>query len=122
MWTQASSNACSSWSPIPAWARPANASDAVMAYCYGIDGKIWDTLLYDNCKSLLDEPDSEQTAKAALCSAWIAYRDTTCGFYDDKIRGLMSNMMHSACNMRETARRPILLSFFRWDDRLPACG
>jgi len=44
--------------------------------------------------------------------AWIAYRDSTCEFYDDKIQGTMSIMMHAACNTRETARRAMLLDFF----------
>ena len=44
--------------------------------------------------------------------AWISYRDTTCGFYDDKIQGSMSLAMHAACVDRETARRAMLLAFF----------
>ena len=56
--------------------------------------------------TLFEELDDEQTAKArAMQRAWVAYRDTTCGFYDDKIRGSMANMMHAACDTRETARR-----------------
>jgi uncharacterized protein YecT (DUF1311 family) len=43
---------------------------------------------------------------------WIAYRDSTCQFYDDKIRGSMAIMMHAACVTRETARRAMLLGFF----------
>jgi uncharacterized protein YecT (DUF1311 family) len=92
---------------------PGSARDAVMADCYRIEGEIWDALLNENYKSLLDGLDSEQTTKArAMQRAWIAYRDTTCGFYDDKIRGSMSNMMHAACHTRETARRAMLLDFF----------
>jgi uncharacterized protein YecT (DUF1311 family) len=90
-----------------------SASDARMADCYQIEGVIWDDLLNENYKALLAELDDEQTAKArAMQKAWIAYRDTTCGFYDDKIRGSMSIMMHSACHTRETARRALLLKFF----------
>ena len=97
----------------PCMGSPGTAAGAVMADCYRIEGVIWDTLLNENYKSLLDELDSEQTGKAhAMQRAWIAYRDTTCGFYDDKIRGSMSYMMHSACDTRETARRAMLLSFF----------
>jgi uncharacterized protein YecT (DUF1311 family) len=97
----------------PCTGSPGDASDAVIADCYRVEGQIWDTLLNENYKRLLDELDSEQKAKArAMQRAWIAYRDTTCGSYDDKIRGLMSNMMHSACNTREMARSAILLSFF----------
>jgi uncharacterized protein YecT (DUF1311 family) len=44
--------------------------------------------------------------------AWIAYRDTTCGFYGDKIQGTMAGFMEAACITRETARRAMLLAFF----------
>ena len=110
MRTRASSNACSSWSPIHASAHPAAPRMRSWLTVIGSTGRFGAP--YENCKSLLDQLDGEQTAKAhAMQRAWIAYRDTTCGSYDDTIRGLMSNMMHSACNTRETARRAILLSF-----------
>jgi uncharacterized protein YecT (DUF1311 family) len=90
-----------------------SASDGKMADCYTIEGAIWDGLLNDNYKKLLATLDDEQTAKArAMQRAWIAYRDSTCQFYDDKIQGSMSIMMHAACNTRETARRAMLLDFF----------
>jgi uncharacterized protein YecT (DUF1311 family) len=84
-----------------------------MADCFRIEGVIWNDLLNENYKNLLAILDDEQTVKArAMQRAWIAYRDTTCGFYDDKIQGTMSNMMHAACHARETARRAMLLDFF----------
>ena len=89
------------------------APDRVMADCFQIEGVIWDELLNENYKSLLGELDDNQTAKArAMQRAWIAYRDTTCGFYDDKIRGTMAGYMEAACVTRETARRAMLLAFF----------
>jgi uncharacterized protein YecT (DUF1311 family) len=97
----------------PCIGEPGSAPDAVTADCYRIEGEIWDALLNENYKSLLGGLDSEQAAKArAMQRAWVAYRDTTCGFYDDKIRGSMSNVMHAACHTRETARRAMLLDFF----------
>ncbi len=97
----------------PCIGTPGSVPDAVTADCYRIEGEIWDALLNENYKSLLEGLDSEQAAKARMMQrAWVAYRDTTCGFYDDKIRGSMSNMMHAACHTRETARRPMLLDFF----------
>lgn len=97
----------------PCMAPIGGASDAAMADCYEIEGVIWDALLNENYKGLLAVLDDEQAAKArAMQRAWIAYRDSTCGFYDDKIRGSMSIMMHAACNTRETARRALLLKFF----------
>ena len=90
-----------------------SASDGKMADCYTIEGTVWDSLLNENYKNLLATLDDEQAGKArAMQRAWIAYRDSTCQFYDDKIRGTMSIMMHAACNTRETARRAMLLDFF----------
>jgi len=90
-----------------------SASDGKMADCYTIEGTVWDSLLNENYKNLLATLDDEQAGKArAMQRAWIAYRDSTCQFYDDKIRGTMSIMMHAACNTRETARRAMLLAFF----------
>ena len=90
-----------------------SASDAHMADCYQIEGAIWDDLLNENYKGLLAELDDEQTKKARdMQRAWIAYRDTTCGFYYDKIRGTMAGFMGAACVTRETARRAMLLKFF----------
>ncbi len=92
---------------------PGSASDATLADCYQIEGVAWDALLNENYKALLAELDDEQTAKArAMQRAWITYRDTTCEFYYDKIRGTMAGFMGSACETRETARRAMLLGFF----------
>jgi uncharacterized protein YecT (DUF1311 family) len=88
-------------------------SDGQMADCYEIEGNIWNDLLNENYKTLLGELDADQTAKAkAMQRAWIAYRDTTCQFYYDKIQGTMAVMMIAACVTRETARRALLLDFF----------
>ena len=90
-----------------------SASDAKMADCYQIEGAVWDGLLNDNYKTLLAGLDDGQTAKArAMQRAWVAYRETTCGFYYDKIQGTMAGFMGAACEARETARRAMLLAFF----------
>jgi uncharacterized protein YecT (DUF1311 family) len=90
------------------------ASDHATVDCYDLEGLIWDDLLNLNYKRLLEALDDDQKAKArAMQSAWIAYRDTTCQFYYDKIQGTMANMMIAPCIARETARRAILLDFFR---------
>ena len=92
---------------------PQDASEAVAVDCYRMEGVVWDGLLNDNYKSLLDTLDVDQTVKAqAMQRAWIAYRDTTCQFYDDKIQGSMSSRMQASCVTRETARRAMLLNFF----------
>lgn len=88
-------------------------TDVAMADCYGLEDSIWDALLNENYKRLLEALDTEQAAKArAMQRAWAAYRDTTCGFYDDKIQGSMSSYMHASCAARESARRAVLLDFF----------
>jgi uncharacterized protein YecT (DUF1311 family) len=92
---------------------PGSAADRLMADCFQIEGVIWDELLNENYKSLLGELDDNQAAKArTMQRAWIAYRDTTCGFYYDKIQGTMAGFMEAACVTRETARRAMLLAFF----------
>jgi uncharacterized protein YecT (DUF1311 family) len=92
---------------------PGEADKSVVVDCYRVETSIWDGLLNENYKSLLETLDDGQTAKArAMQRAWLAYRDTTCQFYDDKIQGSMSITMHAACVTRETARRAMLLKFF----------
>ena len=83
------------------------------ADCYRLEWVIWDNLLNDNFKTLIGALDSQQNAKLrAMQQAWIAYRDTTCNFYMDKIQGSMAIPMGAACAARETARRALLLRFF----------
>ena len=97
----------------PCMGKPEEAQKTVVVDCYRIEDSIWDGLLNENYKSLLETLDDGQTAKArAMQRAWTAYRDTTCQFYDDKIQGSMSITMHAACVTRESARRAMLLKFF----------
>jgi len=97
----------------PCTKRPEAKSTHGTADCYRVEQAIWDDLLNDNYKKLLKELDEDQTAKAReMQRAWIAYRDTTCKFYYDKIQGSMATSMTAACEARETARRALLLAFF----------
>jgi uncharacterized protein YecT (DUF1311 family) len=92
---------------------PEGSSNVGTADCYRLEASIWDNLLNENFKTLLGDLDEEQTAKLrAMQRAWLAYRDTTCNFYWDKIRGTMAIPMSAACIARETARRAVLLQFF----------
>lgn len=92
---------------------PGTKDDATVADCYNIEAAIWDKLLNENYKTLLGQLDDQQTKRArAMQRAWIAYRDTLCGFYDDKIQGSMSVTMHAACMARQAARQALLLDFF----------
>ena len=89
------------------------ASDRGTADCYRLETAIWDDLLNENYKSLAADLDDEQKAKLRdMQRAWIAYRDSTCGFYYTKIQGTMAAPMGAACAARETARRAVLLKFF----------
>jgi uncharacterized protein YecT (DUF1311 family) len=92
---------------------PEGRSNVGTADCYRLEATIWDNLLNENFKNLLGTLDDQQAAKLrAMQHAWIAYRDTTCNFYWDKIQGTMAIPMSAACNARETARRAVLLQFF----------
>ena len=83
------------------------------ADCFRVEQAIWDDLLNDNFKTLRDDLDDGQKAKLRdMQRAWIAYRDSTCAFYADKIQGSMAVPMSAACVARETARRALLLKFF----------
>lgn len=92
----------------------AGQSNLGMADCYRVEQVIWDDLLNDNFKSLRDDLDDARKAKLRdMQRAWIAYRDTTCAFYADKIQGSMAVPMAAACATRETARRALVLTVFR---------
>jgi uncharacterized protein YecT (DUF1311 family) len=89
-------------------------SNAETIGCYDIELKIWDDLLNKNFQALRAELDEEQLKKLReMQQAWITYRDRTCAFYYDKIQGSMAGPMGAACRARETARRALLLAFFR---------
>jgi uncharacterized protein YecT (DUF1311 family) len=84
------------------------------ADCYRIETVIWNAILNDNYKALMEAIDDkgDQDKLKEMQRAWIAYRDTTCDFYWYKIHGSMSVPMTAACQLRETARRALLLAFF----------
>ncbi|MGN6747966.1 MAG: lysozyme inhibitor LprI family protein [Xanthobacteraceae bacterium] len=83
------------------------------ADCFRVEWVIWDNLLNENFKNLIGSLDNQQNTKLrAMQQAWIAYRDSTCNFYMDKIQGSMAIPMGAACAARETARRALLLRFF----------
>ena len=92
-----------------------NGSNAGTANCYRLEEAIWDQLLNENYKSLMDsiEDRQDQGKLKDMQRAWIAYRDTTCDFYWHKIHGTMAVPMGAACRLRETARRALLLKFMQ---------
>ena len=84
------------------------------ADCFRIETVIWDAILNENYKQLTEALDdkADQDKLKEMQRAWIAYRDTTCGFYWYKIHGTMPGPMTAACQLREMARRAMLLAFF----------
>jgi uncharacterized protein YecT (DUF1311 family) len=97
----------------PCTKTPEGSANLGAADCYRIEWAIWDDLLNANFKTLLGTLDDDQAAKArAMQRAWVTYRDTTCNFYMDKIRGSMAIPTGNACAARESARRALLLGFF----------
>lgn len=93
---------------------PANQNTAGTTDCYDRERKIWDAMLNENFRALSADLDEKQKVKLRdMQRAWIAYRDTTCGFYHDKIQGTMATPMAAACVARETARRALLLKVFQ---------
>jgi uncharacterized protein YecT (DUF1311 family) len=90
---------------------PEGSSNVGTADCFRLETAIWDNLLNENFKSLLDTLEDQQIVKLrAMQRAWIAYRDTTCNFYWDKIQGTMAIPMSAACNARETAPATVFQS------------
>jgi uncharacterized protein YecT (DUF1311 family) len=97
----------------PCQKTPEGQSNLGMADCFRIETTIWDNLLNDNYKKLRADIDERQAGSLRdMKRAWIASRDSTCGFYDLKIDGSMAIPMREACLARETARRALLLKFF----------
>ena len=98
----------------PCTNKPDGQSTFGTAECYRAEQRIWDAMLNENFRALRDELDKAQRIKLrAMQLAWIAYRDTTCAFYNDKIQGTMAVGMAAACVARETARRALLLKHFQ---------
>lgn len=92
-----------------------NGSNLGTADCYRIETVIWDAILNDNYKELMEAIDDkdDQNKLKEMQRAWIAYRNTTCDFYWYKIHGSMAVPMTAACQLRETARRAFLLAFLK---------
>jgi len=92
-----------------------NNSNIGTADCYRIETMIWDAILNENYKDLMDTIDNkkDQDKLKEMQRAWIAFRDTTCEFYWYKIHGSMSVPMTAACQLRETARRAFMLAFLQ---------
>lgn len=85
------------------------------ANCYRMEAAIWDALLNENYNDLMGviEDKADQDKLKEVQRAWIKYRETSCDFYWFKIHGTMAVPMTAACQLRENARRALLLKFWQ---------
>ncbi|WP_424630761.1 lysozyme inhibitor LprI family protein [Bradyrhizobium sp. SYSU BS000235] len=84
--------------------------------CFNREQAVWDKILNDSYKTMMDglEPEQQQKLRA-MQRSWIQTRDLSCAFYYDYFQGSMANPMMASCDNRETARRAIYLRIFAQD-------
>jgi uncharacterized protein YecT (DUF1311 family) len=93
-------------------------STADMNACIDREHAVWDDILNESFRRLREKLDETQRGKLQeMQRAWIADRDTTCGFYWDYYQGTMASPMAAACVNRETARRALFLLGFLVEDK-----
>ena len=81
--------------------------------CLDREQQVWDKILNDSYKTIMNALDPDQQAKLReIQRSWIQTRDLSCGFWYDYFQGTMANPMIRYCNNRETARRAIFLRVF----------
>ena len=98
----------------PCTKRPQGRSNHDSSDCYRVEQEIWTILLDESLKALTDDLDDAQKKKLdTMQAAWAVHRNATCEFYYDKIQGSMATPMIASCLARETARRALLIEFFR---------
>jgi len=89
------------------------ANDRKQIECFDRERMVWDKIVNDSYKTILDGIEPEQQDKLkAMQRSWIHTRDLTCAFWYDYFQGSMANPMIASCNNRETARRAIYLRVF----------
>jgi uncharacterized protein YecT (DUF1311 family) len=94
----------------------ASATDRRKMDCLDREQQVWDKILNDSYKTMMNALDPDQQAKLReVQRSWIQTRDLTCGFWYDYFQGTMANPMIRYCNNRETARRAIFLRVFAMD-------
>jgi uncharacterized protein YecT (DUF1311 family) len=93
-----------------------SASDRRKMDCLDRERLVWDKIVNDSYKTMMNALDPDQQAKLReMQRSWIQTRDLTCGFWYDYFQGTMANPMITYCNNRETARRAIFLRVFALD-------
>jgi uncharacterized protein YecT (DUF1311 family) len=94
----------------------ASASSRRQIECLDRERLVWDQIVNDSYKTMMNALDSDQQAKLReMQRSWIHTRDLTCAFWYDYFQGTMANPMIAYCNNRETARRAIFLRVFATD-------
>ena len=89
------------------------ATDRRQIDCLARERLVWDQILNESYKTMMNALDPDQQAKLReMQRSWIATRDLSCGFWYDFIQGTMANLVIASCNNRETARREIFLRVF----------
>ena len=84
--------------------------------CLDRERLVWDKIVNDSYKTMINALDPDQQAKLReMQRSWIHTRDLTCAFWYDYFQGTMANPMIAYCNNRETARRAIYLKVFAAD-------
>jgi uncharacterized protein YecT (DUF1311 family) len=94
----------------------ASVSDRKQIGCLDRERLVWDKIINDSYKTMVDGLEPEQATKLRdMQRAWIHVRDLTCTFWYDYFQGTMANLMIAQCQNRETARRAIYLRVFALD-------
>jgi uncharacterized protein YecT (DUF1311 family) len=103
-------------------AKPCMGGDEAAAFdrrkieCLDRERLVWDKIVNDSYKTMINTLDPDQQAKLReMQRSWIHTRDLTCAFWYDYFQGTMANPMIAYCNNRETARRAIYLKVFAAD-------
>jgi uncharacterized protein YecT (DUF1311 family) len=103
-------------------AKPCMGGDEAAAFdrrkieCLDRERLVWDKIVNDSYKAMMNALDPDQQAKLReMQRSWIQTRDLTCAFWYDYFQGTMANPMIAYCNNRETARRAIFLRIFAAD-------
>ncbi len=94
----------------------AAAGDRRKMDCLYRERLVWDKIVNDSYKTMMNALDPDQQAKLReMQRSWINTRDLTCTFWYEYFQGTMANPMIAYCNNRETARRAIYLRVFAID-------
>ena len=100
----------------PCMGDEAAASSRRQLDCLERERLVWDQILNESYKTMINALDTDQQAKLReMQRSWMHTRDLTCGFWYDYFQGTMANPMIAYCNNRETARRAIFLRVFAAD-------